>query len=221
MQVMTTNELMALIVHPEAVGSQFASELKSLIEKYPYFYQARLLWLKSLQKSESIHFESEVPATALYASDQRWLYFYLYPERYINQETQLREAKFSGSYFDLLDAAEAEGGDAKLTLRMIAERLKASRAMLVNTEKTEDKDKPAKKIEVDPSKIIVPVIDYFKYDATANPITLEEKSKLLIKEKKYKEAIEILNQLNLINPKKSIYFADQIRFLEKIIANSK
>jgi len=30
-----------------------------------------------------------------------------------------------------------------------------------------------------------------------------------------------LRALNLNNPKKSVYFADQIRFLEKVIANSK
>ena len=38
---------------------------------------------------------------------------------------------------------------------------------------------------------------------------------------KYEEALVILNELNLNNPKKSIYFADQIRFLEKVIANTK
>ena len=48
---------------------------------------------------------------------------------------------------------------------------------------------------------------------------LEENLKKCIREKKYAEAIEILKKLNLINPKKSIYFADQIRYLEKILQN--
>lgn len=218
---MTTNDLMTLIAHPETVDGRFASDLKELTDRYPYFYQVKLLWLKSLQKSESIHFESLIPSVALYTSDQRWLYFYLYPERKLNQETFVRDAKFSGSYFDLLDAAEAEGGDARLSLRMIAERLKTSRAMLTSETKTEEPDKQVKNKLQDQTKITVPVIDYFRYEASPDPTTLEEKSKQLIKEKKYRQAIEILNQLNLINPKKSIYFADQIRFLEKIIANSK
>ena len=50
---------------------------------------------------------------------------------------------------------------------------------------------------------------------------MEEQVRLLIHDAKYSEAIEILKQLNLINPKKSIYFADQIRFLEKIVENLK
>ncbi|MDD4489334.1 MAG: tetratricopeptide repeat protein, partial [Paludibacter sp.] len=66
------------------------------------------------------------------------------------------------------------------------------------------------------------VPDYFRFeDQQTKDMSMEEKSRLYIRQKKYREAIEILKQLNLINPKKSIYFADQIRFLERIIANSK
>ena len=35
----------------------------------------------------------------------------------------------------------------------------------------------------------------------------------------YQPALEIIMQLNLNNPEKSIYFADQIRFLRKLILN--
>jgi len=218
---MTTDDLMTLMTRPDAVEGQFAPDLKELTERYPYFYQVKLLWLKSLQKSDSVHFESQIPLTALYAADQSWLYFYLYPERKLVQEVHTRDAKFTGSYFDLLEAAEAEGGDARLSLKMIAERLKASRVLMANEYKTEQSEKMERREVSDHSKIVVPVIDYFRYNDTSDPISLEERSKTLIKEKNYPEAIEILNQLNLINPKKSIYFADQIRFLEKIIANSK
>ncbi|MCQ2329120.1 MAG: hypothetical protein MJZ93_00995 [Paludibacteraceae bacterium] len=43
----------------------------------------------------------------------------------------------------------------------------------------------------------------------------------LIKEKRYSEALEILRQINLENPKKSRYFAVQIRYLETILNNNK
>ena len=39
----------------------------------------------------------------------------------------------------------------------------------------------------------------------------------LIKEKRYSEALQIIEHQNLINPEKNIYFADQIRFLKKLI----
>ena len=220
---MTAAEFTNLINNPDVVEVQHASDLKILTERYPYFYQARLLWLKTLQKSNSIHFESQIDLTALYASDRRWLYFYLYPEKKLNQQTnqKQRDPKFTGSYFDLLEAAEAEGGDMRLSLKKIAESLKASRALLAIDRKEMVDAKPEEKSHVNNSKVLVPVIDYFKYDEQADAVTLEEKSKRYIREKKYREAIEVLNQLNLINPKKSIYFADQIRYLEKIIAYSK
>ena len=43
----------------------------------------------------------------------------------------------------------------------------------------------------------------------------------LLKEKKYEEALELIEAQNLINPEKSIYFAHQISFLKKLIALKK
>lgn len=45
----------------------------------------------------------------------------------------------------------------------------------------------------------------------------ESFAKILIKNRNYTKALEIIEQLNLKNPEKSIYFADQIRFLKKLI----
>lgn len=42
-----------------------------------------------------------------------------------------------------------------------------------------------------------------------------------IKQKKYEQALTIIKRLSLNFPKKSIYFADQIRFLEYLIYNDK
>ncbi len=43
--------------------------------------------------------------------------------------------------------------------------------------------------------------------------------RILIKNRNYSKAIEIISDLSLKNPEKSIYFADQIRFLRKLIIN--
>lgn len=47
----------------------------------------------------------------------------------------------------------------------------------------------------------------------------ETKANHLIKKHDYQGALEIIQQLILNNPEKSIYFADQIRFLRKLILN--
>ena len=43
---------------------------------------------------------------------------------------------------------------------------------------------------------------------------------IYIKQGRYLKALEIIKRLNLNIPKKNAYFADQIRFLEKLIVNS-
>ena len=41
----------------------------------------------------------------------------------------------------------------------------------------------------------------------------------MIKNGNYRKALQIITELSLNNPEKSIYFADQIRFLKKLIIN--
>lgn len=49
----------------------------------------------------------------------------------------------------------------------------------------------------------------------------EALAKICIKQGKIEEAIEIIRRLNADNSTKSCYFADQIRFLEKVVINNK
>jgi hypothetical protein len=51
------------------------------------------------------------------------------------------------------------------------------------------------------------------------PSLMESLARVMIKNGNYTKALEIITELNLANPKKSIYFADQIRFLKKLIKN--
>ena len=47
----------------------------------------------------------------------------------------------------------------------------------------------------------------------------ESLAKIYIKQRKYSKALEIITNISLKFPEKSIYFADQIRFLKKLILN--
>ena len=53
--------------------------------------------------------------------------------------------------------------------------------------------------------------------ATDNSLLSESLAKIFIKQGHYQRAFEIISQLNLNYPEKSVYFADQLRFLRKLI----
>jgi hypothetical protein len=229
---MTQEEFISLVKQPESVAAQHVSDLKEMVERFPYFVPSRILLTKSLQLSNSIHFEAHLKTTTVFIPSRRWLYYYLYPEKLLSAEPYRREknAKSGGDYFDMLNVVESGGGDTRQSLKNLADKLKSARS-LVNIPTVPLKiqsDKVAKNIDVETSvnefdRKVVEVVDANLVDVSVSQSfeKSEAKAKKLISERKYNEAIVILKELNLNNPKKSVYFADQIRFLEKVVSKSK
>ncbi len=218
---MNVDEFNILIKKPEDVSVDNIPDLREMIENYPFFTQARLLYVKALLKSGNIHTERNIKLASVYCTNKHWFFYYLYPEKKPLGESQHHERipKYTGSYFDLLENAGVDEQERNTTLKSLAERLKEARQMIVD-DKVKVQPSNAPVTVKKPVKVEFSLPDYFP-DDTVNDLVNEDTLKKYILEKKYAEAIEILKKLNLINPKKSVYFADQIRFLEKVIANSK
>jgi hypothetical protein len=220
---MTHNEFISILKRPETVAASHLADLKEVVDAYPYFAPGRLFFAKALQKSGSLHFGANLKFSSIYATNRRWLYYYIYPEKNVNVESVKKEKVVkSGDYFDMINSVESSGGDSRQSLRNLAERLKSARALV---------ESPSRRSKSQPVVETPLVINEYKLEALLSPpveiieppkvVASEDRAKILIKERKYEEALVILNELNLNNPKKSIYFADQIRFLEKVIANTK
>ncbi|MDE6469309.1 MAG: hypothetical protein K2L28_10500, partial [Muribaculaceae bacterium] len=58
-------------------------------------------------------------------------------------------------------------------------------------------------------------------DHSDDSLLSESLAKIFIKRGRYEKAYEIISGLNLKFPKKSAYFADQLRFLHKLIINQR
>ena len=211
---MTQQELDILLKHPDRLTAEMLPPLKELVEHYPYFAPARMLFQRALRMADSLLFDKELARTALYAYDRRWLYFYLYPEqREGARPKHVRASQASGGYFDLLHSVEREGGDVGQSLKALAVRLKQARLDVVSAGQPAVSAQPHEERPVSPAAVPPP----------AAPLATDsmERVKALVRGKRYADALVILKELYLNNPEKSIYFADQIRFLEKIIDNTK
>ena len=57
-------------------------------------------------------------------------------------------------------------------------------------------------------------------ESPADTSLSESLAKIYIRRRRYDKAFEIIHGLSLNNPKKSVYFADQLRFLRKLMLNS-
>jgi hypothetical protein len=216
---MTQAEFIALVRDPDLVRAEHVSDLRQMTEHFPYFAVPHLLIIKALKNNNSIHFSQLLKFSALYASNRKQFYYYLHPEKKrTTEQPRLRKSTSSGDYFDMMDRIEAQGVDKKQSLKDLAEKLKSARSMIVDDHERKRQqlfiEQPEQPIET--YKKMTPVVS----DVLTGYDELELRVKELIKSKKYSQAIEILRELNLNNSKKSVYFADQIRFFEKVIANS-
>ena len=85
-------------------------------------------------------------------------------------------------------------------------------------------NKEGGRIELKETPEYTPVIDTADTEGTGDGdegYFTETLARIYIKQGRYSKALEIIKRLNLNYPKKNAYFADQIRFLEKLIINNK
>ena len=220
---MTHEEFLGLVNQPEMLGLDNFADLREMVERYPYFVPARILLLKLYQSQQDIHFDSEARKTSLYVQDRRWLYYFLHPEHRLSQAPVLRDTsrKTGGDYFELMNSVGADGEESKHLLSDLVTKLKSARKMIADDQPIAPKNTDSGIFGASDSENFVAAkhhgVDPEQQEIES--ITLQIKK--LISSQRYQDAIDILEAYNLNNPKKSVYFADQIRFLKKVIAISK
>ncbi|MDR2839912.1 MAG: hypothetical protein LBV75_01405 [Paludibacter sp.] len=210
--MVSTAEFLLLVQANEKVDAQHIADLKEIVETYPYFAQAHTLLAKGMKNLQNVNSEKYISNATLYCSNLRQLYFDLNPQYKINPEDYnfKRKSKNNGDYFSMLETIEKGGRSTKQSLKSLALKLKEARTQLQTEEKTKTQAKT-------PDKQNFVAEPQNASQSALSPEISENEAKKLIAEKKYLQAIDILRQLNLLYPKKSIYFAAQIRFLERIV----
>ena len=241
-------EIADLINHPEHLDRDTLYELRSLLALYPYFQTARLLMLQNLYLLHDPTFDEELRRAAIYITDRRVLFEMIEAAHYrlrTSTASSVRTPSHPSRTISLIDdfldsipkdeapaekkrkptpadaavdyvayLLESEGADEQ------AEEVPAMRGQqLIDTFINSDKRKF--------SLADVPILESEAEKETENtPDGVEEEyftetlARIYIKQGRYSKALEIIRRLSLQVPKKNAYFADQIRFLEKLIINN-
>ena len=224
-----------------------AEDLEDILMEYPYFQTARLLYTIQLQNNNQSLFIEELAKTAVLCADRKRLFYVIQPDNYKEfirltenfSDNQDRTEELLNSYFKTFSEKPTELSFAPSEYFSYLESLgdessEGNRSFETkqNDNQLEHQDIIDAFIEKNESDTlnriqftkktsnIEELADTDKKDDDSEFLT-ETLAKIYIKQKKYDKALAIIKQLSLNYPKKSAYFADQIRFLEYLIINDK
>lgn len=74
---MKSEKMIEFIRHPEKIGSEDLRELDDLVNRYPYFQTARILYLKALYLQGGARFRNELKTSTVHITDHKQLFRYL------------------------------------------------------------------------------------------------------------------------------------------------
>lgn len=220
-------------------------ELQRLQFDYPYFQTARFLYLKKLRHSFPERYPRALQENALYAGDRKSLFFLLegasqsWSDLYPPASNDVRNDSFE--LIDSFLAAHASeisekelypGGGVVSEVPYRLEDTPAPSSDGTTGENSVgsfdlidaflEKSPEEKKIVAETTApMVTEKIENQSDDLPEEEFLTESLAKIYIKQRRYSKALEIIRKLSLKYPEKNIYFADQIRFLEKLIVNIK
>ena len=248
---MEKETLYGLINMEEQSEQSDINDLKNLIEQYPYFQTARLLYLKNATKSvDPIEYADVLGETALFCADRKRLFYLIEKKRYARflQESETQDGsdrtkELLDTFLDSLHTTEKEEEAFPLSEKSIVatDYFSFIESMDNAPEESSPKEMQQLKhhdiidnfIEKSESSNLFIVPDEFSKNRQneslkeadnvndSDSFLTETLARIYIKQQKYEQALAIIKRLSLNFPKKSVYFADQIRFLEYLIINEK
>ena len=68
------NKISSMIQNPYIIGKDESIYISNVLQNFPYFQTAHILYSKSLQNAKSIRFKSQLKKTAIYSGDRNLLF---------------------------------------------------------------------------------------------------------------------------------------------------
>ena len=226
------------IAHPELLDRNSLYELRSVVGRYPYFDAARLLMLKNLYVLHDVELGKELRRAALHLKS-RWPLFELMvgyganvsSEDVVDELAVDRTMSLIDAFLDTLPSdtfsLEAEGAaavDYVTAYMQIGEPPAGDIPELRGQSLIDDflaKDNERITLDFNNSAELAEPAEVQTECFAEQSFFTETLANIYIKQGKYEKALEIIKRLCLEYPNKNRYFADQIRFLEKILKYTK
>ncbi len=240
---MNAETLYQYMQKPSSLDNDSLEGLASLVKKYPYFQTARLLLLKNGIVTGNEDIDKNLSETAIFCSDRTRLFYYLNEEKYARffpkQPTEITSDRTQTLLDSYLSRFSEEETISETPSNIVSEDYLAYLENHENAAVSSAEPEEARQLKhqdiIDSflekagsdEALITPLRNAENSDepqpeeVAESEFLTETLAKIYIKQKKYEQALTIIKRLSLNFPKKSIYFADQIRFLEYLILNEK
>jgi len=238
------------ILHPDRLNKETLFALREEVAQHPCFAVARLLYLHNLFLLHSPEFNDELRRSALLLPDRRAIFDIVEGRNYRleelertvdNEAADLPAAKRTEQLIDdfLLRTEHSDPAERRKAAADAANDYTYYLLQMDDAEPESDaseasehrrdlvegylENAPAGRIKLNETPEYMPEEKAENSEGTDldDDYFTETLAEIYIKQGRYEKAIEIIRKLNLNFPKKNTYFADQIRFLEKLIVNDK
>ena len=240
-------EIRELINHPEQMDRDTLYELRSMLALHPYFQTARLLMLQNLYLLHDAAFDEELRRAAIYITDRKTIFQMVEAAHYqLRQQLTANRQEVKADYqssrtIDLIDTFldsipdEEEPKDKKRRPTPADAAIDYVAYLLETESDSQNEDAPQLKghdlidtfLQQEQGRIMLDLPEEDNNDSPQEEgdedndeeYFTETLARIYIKQGRYQKALDIISRLSSKYPQKNAYFADQIRFLEKLIIN--
>lgn len=254
---LTKDQLIQFMEKPGLMKEQTIGELKEIIEEFPYFQSAQLLYTCNLHTRDNFRFDSYLKICSIYATDRTVLYHLLLPKAgsepairpvpeadsqnqeetsifELSEEKEITATDFfefkvpeAGEEelidFDLLsfDHPVTNPGEGEFAQPSDSQQIEFSAV-----QREEKVDLIEQFIKINPTiqpRTTAAAIQNDRFelkeeeDNDSDEFITETLSRIYLKQGHYQKAIDSFKRLSLKFPEKSVYFAQQIEEIKKLL----
>ena len=199
-----------MIQNPHIIDKDESIYISNILENFPYFQTAHILYSKALQNTKSIRFKSQLKKAAIYSGDRNLLFDIISQQEDLN----ISKATIKDKLIKKKKKAELH---SFLDWISIVQTKKIVRSKKQNSDEIINiflEKKP--KIKNNKQRFFNASENAKKSIVENNDIITETLAKVYTKQEHFEKAILAYQKLSLKYPQKSSYFAEQIKVIKKL-----